>query len=70
MFTYLHAVVVPTAVFAAAEDWTGATARRRLRSRIQRAARQLAEQMNLHESTPVTDPFALPASFEELLSSE
>ena len=24
MFTYLHAVVVPTGVFAATEDWAGA----------------------------------------------
>ena len=38
LFAYLHAVVVPTAVFAATEDF-GSTG---LRSRIQRAAGELA----------------------------
>jgi FMN reductase len=41
MFAYLHAVVVPTAVFAAAEDWADGD----LARRIDRAAGELAELM-------------------------
>ncbi|MDT0347398.1 FMN reductase [Streptomyces litchfieldiae] len=44
LFAYLHATVVPTAVFAAAEDWgTGADARTAtLPARIDRAAAEFA----------------------------
>jgi FMN reductase len=41
LFAHLHAVVVPTAVFAAAEDF-GATAGGALSDRVDRAARELA----------------------------
>ena len=41
LFAHLHAVVVPTAVFAASEDF-GATAGGALSERVQRAARELA----------------------------
>ncbi|TKK78922.1 oxidoreductase [Herbidospora galbida] len=41
MFTYLRAVVVPTAVYAASEDW-GATSGDGLASRVDRAAGELA----------------------------
>ena len=40
LFAYLRAVVVPTAVFAATEDWANGTA---LDERIERAARELAD---------------------------
>jgi FMN reductase len=70
LFAYLRAVVVPTSVFAASEDWAGATTEGALRSRIRRAARELAEQMNLRESAVVADPFAPSASFEKLLAGE
>jgi FMN reductase len=70
MFTYLRAVVVPTSVFAAPEDWAGAAAQGALRDRIRRAATELAEQMRLREPAAVPDPFALPASFEELLAGD
>jgi len=40
LFAYLRAVVVPTAVFAATEDWANGTA---LDERIDRAAGELAE---------------------------
>jgi FMN reductase len=39
MFAYLHAVVVPTAVYAAAEDWGNSDG---LAKRIERAAAELA----------------------------
>jgi FMN reductase len=68
MFAHLRAVVVPTAVFAATEDWAGGAAHEALRGRIARAAGELADQMRRYESRPAADPFALPASFEELLA--
>ncbi|MEW2385456.1 FMN reductase [Micromonospora sp. NPDC047707] len=68
MFAYLHAVVVPTAVFAAPEDWSGGTADGALRRRIERAAAELADQMHRRvPSTGPADPFALTGDFEDLL---
>ncbi len=68
MFTYLRAVALPTAVFAAPEDWSGGTAEGALRGRIGRAARELAEQVHRRpaSSGPV-DPFTLTTDFEQLL---
>jgi FMN reductase len=42
MFSYLRAVVVPTAVFAASDDW-GGTEEGALQQRIERAAGQLVD---------------------------
>ncbi|MDG4798420.1 FMN reductase [Micromonospora sp. WMMD1082] len=68
MFTYLRAVTVPTAVFAAPEDWSAGTADGALRARIGRAGRELAEQVHRRApSTGPADPFALTTSFEQLL---
>ncbi|MFI7491056.1 FMN reductase [Micromonospora echinaurantiaca] len=68
LFAYLHAVVVPTAVFAAPEDWSGGAADGALRRRIDRAAAELAEQIHRRPvSTGPADPFALTTSFEDLL---
>ena len=69
LFAYLRAVVVPTAVFAAADDWgtAGATGRA-LNERIERAAGELAELIATRPPAVPTDPFADPAtSFEDLL---
>jgi FMN reductase len=68
MFSYLHAVVMPTAVFAAPEDWSGGSADGALRARIERGGRELAEQVRLRTAAagPV-DPFALTTNFEDLL---
>jgi FMN reductase len=63
MLTYLHAVVVPTSVFAAAEDF-GAEG---LRERVDRAAGELAALVAARPATEVVDPFTLTRSFEELL---
>ena len=72
LFSYLHAVVVPTAVFAASEDWgTAGGIHHALRDRIDRAAAELAA---LIEARPVAargDQFdrdvAAMGSFEDLL---
>jgi FMN reductase len=61
LFSYLHAVVVPTAVYAASSDW-GSDAG--LTDRIARAAGELASLVrDSDRSTRVQDPFALPADF-------
>ncbi len=79
LFAYLRAVVVPTAVFAASEDWAGAStggangangaggAGGALRARIDRAGREFAELVQRYERKPVADPFALTTNFEDLL---
>ncbi len=70
LFAYLRAVAVPTAVFAATEDWAGAAGiDRALAGRIDRAAGELADLVSGRPATarPV-DPFADPTtSFEDLL---
>ena len=65
MFTYLHAVVAPTGVFAASSDWgSGADTVKTLHSRIERAAGELASLVeSSSRSTAVRDPFALDSSF-------
>ena len=70
LFTYLRAVPVPTAVFAASEDWGGDTADRTLRERIERAAGELAREVDRREPATITDPFALTTSFEDLLAAD
>jgi FMN reductase len=70
LFAYLRATVLPTAVFAASEDWAGADGvDRALAGRIDRAAGELADLLAGRPATarPV-DPFADPiTSFEQLL---
>ncbi|MCX7521278.1 FMN reductase [Microbacterium sp. STN6] len=68
MFTYLHATVVPTGVFAASEDWgSGADAGSTLPDRIERAAGELAPLVAASErSTQVRDPFTLDRSFSPI----
>ncbi|WP_229398551.1 FMN reductase [Micromonospora okii] len=68
MFAYLRAVVVPTAVFAAPEDWSGGSAEGALRARIVRAAGELADQVRPRPAAAPPDPFALTTSFDELLA--
>jgi FMN reductase len=66
LFSYLHAVVTPTSVYAASSDWgTGADGgSSALPDRIARAAGELAALIRESDrSTRVIDPFALPAGF-------
>jgi FMN reductase len=75
LFSYLRAVTVPTAVFAAAEDWAGGGGvDRALAGRIDRAAGELADlvtglgRVGDDRAARPMDPFADPTtSFEELL---
>ncbi len=68
LFAYLHAVVVPTGVFAATEDFGGTG----LDERIARAAGELAALMGKVDPTArrrrtVDDELAEPTPFSELL---
>lgn len=63
LFSYLHAVVVPTGVYAASSDW-GNGGNSALPDRIERAAGELATLVRVSDrSSIVRDPFALPAGF-------
>jgi FMN reductase len=70
MFTYLRAVVVPTAVFAAPEDWASGTADGALRRRLERAAGELVGELGRRKRTAPADPFTLTASFDQLLAGD
>jgi FMN reductase len=72
LFAYLRAVVAPTAVFAASEDWAGGDGTSRgLAERIDRAAGELADLVAGRPPAAPADPFEGPfggtPSFEELL---
>ncbi|MEH1169691.1 FMN reductase [Micromonospora sp. CPCC 205539] len=68
MFSYLRAVVVPTSVFAAPEDWSGGSADGALRARIERASGELADLVRQRPTAAgPADPFALTTSFAQLL---
>jgi FMN reductase len=69
LFAYLRAVTVPTAVFAAAEDWSSGGAEPALADRVDRAAGELADLVAARPAAGgPADPFADPdISFEELL---
>ncbi|MGB2572513.1 FMN reductase [Micromonospora citrea] len=68
LFSHLRAVVVPTAVYAAPEDWSGGAADGALRARVVRAGTELAEQVDRRPpSTGPADPFALTTDFAQLL---
>jgi FMN reductase len=67
LFAYLRATVVPTAVFAATDDWGADSADGLLRPRITRAAGELARELSHRAPATVADPFALTATFEDLL---
>ena len=67
LFSYLRAVVVPTAVFASTDDWAG-HGDSALRDRSTRAADELAELVASRPAAAPADPFGDPAtSFGDLL---
>jgi FMN reductase len=72
LFSYLHAVVVPTGVFAAAEDFGSAGAGSSLKTRIDRAAGELAALVASRRQTVKLDQFdrdlAAMGNFEDLLN--
>jgi FMN reductase len=71
LFAYLGAAVVPTAVYAAADDWGQADvpADAGLAERIERAGAELARAISVTEQAAVIDPFEKPTPFDELLGS-
>jgi FMN reductase len=71
LFAYLNAATVPTAVFAAAEDWGTAAsmADGALADRIDRAAAELASAVLARVPSIAPDPFADPPPFEQLLKA-
>jgi FMN reductase len=69
LFAYLKADVVPTAVFAASEDFGTGGATGALSARVERAGRELAHLVLGRQRTPAVDPFANPTPFAELLGN-
>ena len=72
LFAHLRALTVPTAVFAAAEDWAGGDgATRALSDRVRRAAGELASLVAGRPAAAagprLEGPFGGTPSFEELL---
>lgn len=68
LFTHLRAMVVPTAVFAAPEDWGGGgDSRGGLDRRIARAAGELADLVTARPAAAPVDAFTDPTPFEQLL---
>jgi len=65
LFSYLHAAPLPTAVFAAAEDFGS----RGLSDRIERAAGELADAVLRRPRLKVLDPFDDVVPFEQLLQA-
>ena len=70
MFAYLRADVVPTAVFAATDDWGDSDAEgAALPGRVRRAAGELATRVAGYSPGPdLTDPFASLVPFDQHLS--
>jgi FMN reductase len=67
LFAYLRADVVPTAVFAASEDFGAGGSTGALSARVERAGRELAHLVLGRRRTASVDPFADPTPFAELL---
>jgi FMN reductase len=73
LMAYMRAVVMPTGVYAAPEDWSRSapeSSSAALNRRIHQAAAELAEEMARRESKPPVDPFELSTTFEDLLRGD
>ena len=68
LFSYLRAITVPTAVFAATEDWgaAGGTGEG-LTERIERAGAELGALVDRREPPAQADPYASVTPFDQLL---
>jgi FMN reductase len=69
LFAYLKAVVAPTAVFAASDDWASG-ADDGLARRVERAGAELAALVAARPRRTATDPFDTPVPFERLLRGD
>jgi FMN reductase len=67
LFSYLKAIVVPTAVYAASSDWGTGGADTALSRRVTQAGEQLAGLLSRAPSPSPTDPFTDAPSFLDLL---
>ena len=72
LFAYFGAVVVPTAVFAATDDWGTAqtTVDASLAQRIERAGRELAAAVAARNPGAPADRFTDPVPFDRLLAGD
>jgi FMN reductase len=68
LFAYLRADVVPTAVFAASEDFGATGPSGGLSARVDRAGRELADAVHGRARSQPVDPFENPTPFEQLLT--
>jgi FMN reductase len=68
LFAYLRADVVPTAVFAASEDFGATGPSGGLSARVDRAGRELADAVQGRARSQPVDPFENPTPFEQLLT--
>jgi FMN reductase len=68
LFSYLRAITVPTAIFAATEDWgaAGGTGEA-LTERIERAGAELAALADRRDPPAQADPYASVTPFDQLL---
>jgi FMN reductase len=69
LFSYLRAVTVPTAVFAATEDWGATDSGAALGERIDRAAAELAAIIDRRPAAAQRDPYTLVTPFDQLLGT-
>jgi FMN reductase len=67
LFAYLRADVVPTAVFAASEDFGATGPGGGLSARVDQAGRELADRVRGRVRAAAVDPFENPTPFEQLL---
>ena len=68
LFTYLRAVTVPTAVFAATQDWGSAgSSGGALTARIERAGAELAAVIGQRQPAAEADPYASATPLGQLL---
>jgi FMN reductase len=68
LFAYLRADVVPTAVFAASEDFGATGPGGGLSARVERAGRELADAVTGRARSGPVDPFENPTPFADLLN--
>ncbi|MFC6883782.1 MULTISPECIES: FMN reductase [Actinomadura] len=69
LLAYLRATVVPTAVYAASEDWGSADGSNALAGRVARAGAELAALIAGGAPAVRADPYEDPTPFEQLLAS-
>jgi FMN reductase len=70
LFAHLRADVVPTAVFAASEDFGTAGPDGGLSDRVERAGRELADRVLGRQRRTLVDPFENPTPFADLLGGQ